>query len=111
MQFLYALLVGNFPFNAFLAGFFCCIGSFVLTGGCLPRREVSPARALAPAAPGVCPAAARASPDCAGPPLLAVCLRMQVDPQNDNKKSPERAFGDYSLAMCVLFLAVWNYVG
>ena len=36
---------------------------------------------------------------------------MQVDPKNDNKKSPERAFGDYSLAMCVLFLAVWNYVG
>lgn len=32
IQFVYALLVGSFPFNAFLAGFFCCIGSFVLTG-------------------------------------------------------------------------------
>eukprot|EP00890_Picochlorum_soloecismus_P001755 jgi/Picsp_1/2580/NSC_00811-R1_dolichyl-diphosphooligosaccharide--protein glycosyltransferase subunit dad1 len=31
LQFLYALLVGSFPFNAFLAGFFSCIGSFVLT--------------------------------------------------------------------------------
>ncbi|KAL4539485.1 hypothetical protein Ndes2437B_g02144 [Nannochloris sp. 'desiccata'] len=30
-QFIYAFLVGSFPFNAFLAGFFCCIGCFVLT--------------------------------------------------------------------------------
>ena len=33
-QFSYAILIGSFPFNAFLAGFFCCIGSFVLTGEC-----------------------------------------------------------------------------
>lgn len=32
VQFLYAFTMGTFPFNAFLAGFFCCIGSFVLTG-------------------------------------------------------------------------------
>lgn len=32
LQFSYAVLVGTFPFNAFLAGFFCCIGVFVLTG-------------------------------------------------------------------------------
>lgn len=31
LQFVYAKLVGTFPFNAFLAGFFCCVGSFVLT--------------------------------------------------------------------------------
>ena len=30
MQFLYCCLVGTFPFNAFLAGFISCIGSFVL---------------------------------------------------------------------------------
>jgi hypothetical protein len=30
-QFVYAKLVGTFPFNAFLAGFFCCVGTFVLT--------------------------------------------------------------------------------
>ena len=23
--------MGTFPFNAFLAGFFCCVGAFVLT--------------------------------------------------------------------------------
>lgn len=32
LQFLYANLVGSFPFNAFLAGFFCCLSAFVLTG-------------------------------------------------------------------------------
>ena len=32
-QFIYATLVGNFPFNAFLSAFFCCIGTFVLTLG------------------------------------------------------------------------------
>ena len=32
-QFIYASLVGNFPFNAFLSAFFCCIGTFVLTLG------------------------------------------------------------------------------
>ena len=32
-QFIYASLVGTFPFNAFLAAFFCCIGTFVLTLG------------------------------------------------------------------------------
>ncbi|EFN51677.1 hypothetical protein CHLNCDRAFT_15005, partial [Chlorella variabilis] len=31
LQFVYAKAVGTFPFNAFLAGFFCCVGSFVLT--------------------------------------------------------------------------------
>lgn len=30
---MYAKLVGTFPFNSFLAGFFCCVGTFVLTVG------------------------------------------------------------------------------
>lgn len=32
VQMIYCLLVGNFPFNAFLAGFICTVGVFVLTG-------------------------------------------------------------------------------
>lgn len=31
LQFVYVLLVGNFPFNAFLGGFIACVGQFVLT--------------------------------------------------------------------------------
>lgn len=30
IQFLYMILVGTFPFNAFLAGFLACIASFTL---------------------------------------------------------------------------------
>ena len=32
LQFLYVFLVGSFPFNSFLAGFFCSLGFFVLMG-------------------------------------------------------------------------------
>lgn len=42
--------------------------------------------------------------------LCAVCLRMQVDPEDMSGKT-ERAFTEYALAMCVLFLAALNYVG
>ncbi|KAF2682785.1 defender against death DAD protein [Lentithecium fluviatile CBS 122367] len=31
LQFLYCLIVGNFPFNAFLSGFSATVGQFVLT--------------------------------------------------------------------------------
>lgn len=40
VQFGYMMLVGTFPFNAFLAGFFSCVGFFSLTV-CL-RMQVDP---------------------------------------------------------------------
>jgi len=36
LQFIYVLIVGTFPFNAFLAGFLSCVTSFVL-GVCLKK--------------------------------------------------------------------------
>jgi len=36
IQFIYVILVGTFPFNAFLAGFLSCVTSFVL-GVCLKK--------------------------------------------------------------------------
>lgn len=30
LQFVYVILIGNFPFNAFLGGFISCVGQFVL---------------------------------------------------------------------------------
>ncbi|KAK7696582.1 hypothetical protein QCA50_001240 [Cerrena zonata] len=41
VQFLYCILVTNFPFNAFLAGFSSCVGQFVLTASL--RSQVNPA--------------------------------------------------------------------
>jgi len=55
-QFLYCILVTNFPFNAFLAGFSSCVGQFVLTASLRSQvnpenkdtfKDVSPERAFA----------------------------------------------------------------
>ncbi|TFK43318.1 oligosaccharyl transferase epsilon subunit [Crucibulum laeve] len=56
VQFLYCILVTNFPFNAFLAGFSSTVGQFVLTASLRSQvnpenknefKEVSPERAFA----------------------------------------------------------------
>ncbi|EPT03119.1 hypothetical protein FOMPIDRAFT_1116649 [Fomitopsis schrenkii] len=56
IQFVYCILVTNFPFNAFLAGFGSCVGQFVLTASLRSQvnpanraefKEVSPERAFA----------------------------------------------------------------
>jgi len=56
LQFLYCVLVTNFPFNAFLAGFSSTIGQFVLTASLRSQinnenkdefKDVSPERAFA----------------------------------------------------------------
>ncbi|KAM5532702.1 hypothetical protein V8D89_013594 [Ganoderma adspersum] len=61
VQFLYCILVTNFPFNAFLAGFSSCVGQFVLTASLRAQvnpanrnefKEVSPERAFADFAMG-----------------------------------------------------------
>ncbi|KAI0079738.1 defender against cell death 1 [Panus rudis PR-1116 ss-1] len=61
VQFLYCILVTNFPFNAFLAGFASCVGQFVLTASLRSQvnptnreefKEVSPERAFADFAMG-----------------------------------------------------------
>jgi len=41
LQFLYMLLVGNFPFNSFLAGFLSAVGFFVFTV-CLRLQVANP---------------------------------------------------------------------
>jgi oligosaccharyltransferase complex subunit epsilon len=46
--------------------------------------------------------------------VLAVCLRVQVNPQNKSEFvgiSPERAFGDFIFAHIILHLVVINFMG
>jgi oligosaccharyltransferase complex subunit epsilon len=46
--------------------------------------------------------------------VLAVCLRIQTNPQNKQQFptiSPERAFGDYIFANVILHLVVANFLG
>jgi len=61
IQFVYCILVTNFPFNAFLSGFGSCVGQFVLTASLRSQvnpanraefKEVSPERAFADFAMG-----------------------------------------------------------
>ncbi|XP_027021079.1 dolichyl-diphosphooligosaccharide--protein glycosyltransferase subunit dad1 [Tachysurus fulvidraco] len=51
---------------------------------------------------------------CVGSFILAVCLRIQINPQNKSEFlsiSPERAFADFLFAHTVLHLVVINFVG
>ncbi|XP_018321533.1 dolichyl-diphosphooligosaccharide--protein glycosyltransferase subunit DAD1 [Agrilus planipennis] len=46
--------------------------------------------------------------------ILAVCLRLQVNPENKNEFygiSPERGFADFLFAHIVLHLVVMNFIG
>ncbi|XP_009078316.1 PREDICTED: dolichyl-diphosphooligosaccharide--protein glycosyltransferase subunit DAD1, partial [Acanthisitta chloris] len=47
-------------------------------------------------------------------PVPAVCLRIQINPQNKGEFqgiSPERAFADFLFANTILHLVVINFVG
>ncbi|KAK5617924.1 Dolichyl-diphosphooligosaccharide-protein glycosyltransferase subunit dad1 [Crenichthys baileyi] len=51
---------------------------------------------------------------CVGSFILAVCLRIQINPQNKAdflSISPERAFADFLFAHTVLHLVVMNFIG
>ncbi|XP_062338087.1 dolichyl-diphosphooligosaccharide--protein glycosyltransferase subunit DAD1 [Osmerus eperlanus] len=51
---------------------------------------------------------------CVGSFILAVCLRIQINPQNKGdflSVSPERAFADFLFAHTVLHLVVMNFIG
>ncbi|XP_037397553.1 dolichyl-diphosphooligosaccharide--protein glycosyltransferase subunit DAD1 [Pygocentrus nattereri] len=51
---------------------------------------------------------------CVGSFILAVCLRIQINPQNKAEflsTSPERAFADFLFAHTVLHLVAINFVG
>ncbi|XP_002735077.1 dolichyl-diphosphooligosaccharide--protein glycosyltransferase subunit DAD1-like [Saccoglossus kowalevskii] len=51
---------------------------------------------------------------CVGSFVLAVCLRVQVNPANKSQFyniSPERAFSDFIFASVILHLVVMNFIG
>ncbi|XP_069020649.1 dolichyl-diphosphooligosaccharide--protein glycosyltransferase subunit DAD1 [Embiotoca jacksoni] len=51
---------------------------------------------------------------CVGSFILAVCLRIQINPLNKGdflSISPERAFADFLFAHTVLHLVVMNFIG
>lgn len=80
LQFVYVLLVGNFPFNAFLGGFISCVGQFVLTVSLRLQYKISEGT-----------------------------KKTDAD-QEKSQVSPERAFGDYIFASLILHFIVYHFI-
>lgn len=80
LQFVYVLLVGNFPFNAFLGGFISCVAQFVLTVSL--RMQYAAAESKAEVA--------------------AESLEFTIPPQ--------RAFFDYVFASLILHFLVIHFI-
>lgn len=87
LQFVYVLLIGNFPFNAFLGGFISCVGQFVLTVSLrLQYREVE---------------------------VKSISEKSETDGEVSSESSqitPERAFGDYIFASLILHFIVYHFI-
>jgi oligosaccharyltransferase complex subunit epsilon len=85
LQFLFAVLVGSFPFNAFLAGFIATVGQFVLTVSLKLQSHVVTASA-----------SSKSKASSSKSSVFDV--------------SPERALGDYVFASVILHFIVWHFI-
>lgn len=98
LQFVYVVLVGNFPFNAFLGGFISCVGQFVLTVSLrLQYNAVSTKPKLQHAEKEADEADLLVETEAAVEPEFAMI-------------SPERALGDYVFASLILHFIVYHFI-
>ncbi|KAK9463375.1 DAD family-domain-containing protein [Lipomyces oligophaga] len=92
LQFIYCVLLGSFPFNAFLSGFSITVGQFVLAGS-ISLFYIPVIRSS----------------------ILTVkaSLRIQANPANSaefSKVTPERAFADFVIGSLVLHFFAYNFI-
>lgn len=80
LQFIYVLLIGNFPFNAFLGGFISCVGQFVLTVSLRLQYATPDTKEV----------------EKVERPFATI--------------SPERALGDYVFASLILHFIVFHFI-
>ncbi|UYV64851.1 DAD1 [Cordylochernes scorpioides] len=100
IQFVYCCIVGTFPFNSFLSGFISSVVSFVLAVHVVQAMIIMVGRSW--------------RLHLLEHVFGAVCLRLQVNPQNKahfGHMSAERAFGDFIFAHVILHLVVINFIG
>lgn len=96
LQFVYVLLIGNYPFNAFLGGFCSCVGQFVLTVSL--RLHLKESLLGAKAGSGASPTDSEKSDD------------------EDDKTSGlanvgvERTFADFIFASLILHFIVYHFI-
>ena len=90
------LYAGSFPFNSFLAGFFCHLGLFVFAGNLAAvKLYLSPLSYFVQ-------------------PLKLASLRLAILPDKDGKtieSSTETAFAGFSVCCLTLFFVVFSYLG
>lgn len=83
LQFVYVILIGNFPFNAFLGGFIACVGQFVLTVSLRMQYASVDTK--------------ESKEDTTGEKTFATI-------------SPERALGDFIFASLILHFIVFHFI-
>lgn len=95
LQFVYVVLVGNFPFNAFLGGFISCVGQFVLVVSLrLQVKQQKP----------------KVETESESEGETSVTADEKVPTTTLFSISPERAFGDFIFASLILHFVVWHFI-
>lgn len=103
LQFVYVLLVGNFPFNAFLGGFISCVGQFVLTVSLrLQYHALGSKTALKQAE--------KEAEEGEDEPELLVETSEKALAAAFSFITPERALGDYVFASLILHFIVYHFI-
>lgn len=97
LQFIYVLLVGNFPFNAFLGGFISCVGQFVL---------VVSLRLQIKADVGKVSSKGDIIEDINDEKVVIE----DVKEKTFQFISPERSFGDFIFASLILHFVVYHFI-
>ncbi|CAK7892305.1 dolichyl-diphosphooligosaccharide--protein glycosyltransferase subunit Ost2p [[Candida] anglica] len=106
LQFVYVILIGNFPFNAFLGGFISCVGQFVLTVS-LRLQYINSLQAQ--------PLKESKVAELNEVVDVDVDVHADLDDVSTSSNvfeqvSPERAFGDYIFASMILHFTVFHFI-
>ncbi|EAS33596.1 oligosaccharyl transferase subunit Dad1 [Coccidioides immitis RS] len=94
VQFVYCVLAGNYPFNAFLSGFSAAVGQFVLTASLRMQTSGQDAK-------GTSKTKSSSSKGSATPAQGDLAL---------DAVSPERAFADYVFGSVILHFFCVNFI-
>ncbi|KAJ5106489.1 Defender against death DAD protein [Penicillium angulare] len=92
IQFVYCVLAGNYPFNAFLSGFSAAVGQFVLTASL--RMQISDSGATSSSKPS----------------SKGKNARFADDEEVEEGISHERAFADYIFGSLILHFFCINFI-
>jgi len=95
LQFLYAVVGGNYPFNAFLSGFSAAVGQFVLTASLRMQTSERPAGA---------PAAKKTTTKTVDG------ITGEIVEEGKSRVSSERAFADFVFGSLILHGFCVNFI-